>query len=77
MREKEGYRETIGVINTAYPGKIALSVTEAAKSLGIDRRTVISLIRSNKLNAIDCSKGKQNSRYLIPVTSLAKMITSI
>lgn len=77
MREREGYREVLGVINDAYPGKIALSVAETAKALGIDRRVVVSLIKSHKLSAMDCSRGNLNSRYLIPVTSLAKMITSV
>lgn len=72
MRVREGYYEQIERISEIYPDKVALSVSETAKVLGIDRRTVVSLIRQRKLTATDVSMGKSNSRYIIPVSSVAK-----
>lgn len=73
MREKEGYREQIERLAEIYPGKIALTVIEAANVLGIDKRTVMVLIQRKKLAATDISKGAKNKRYIIPITALAKM----
>lgn len=72
MRVKEGYYEQIERIAEIYPDKVALSVSETARVLGIDRRTVTALIKSKKLTATDVSTGKNNSRYIIPVSAVAK-----
>lgn len=75
MRVKEGYYEQIERIAEIYPNKVALSVMEVSKVLGIDRRTVLSLIRQKKLAATDVSTGKSNRRYIIPVSAVAKFTT--
>ena len=72
MRVKEGYYEQIERIAEIYPDKVTLSVSETAKVLGIDRRTVISLIQQKKLAATDISTGKCNKRYIVPVSAVAK-----
>jgi hypothetical protein len=73
-KEKKDYREQIAIISGMYPGRATLSVTETAKVLGIDRRTVKSLIerRSDPLNAIDIGKSGKNKIYIIPVTAIAR-----
>lgn len=75
MRVKDGYYEQIERIAEIYPNKVALSVTETSKVLGIDRRTVLSLIQQKKLAATDISTGKSNRRYIVPVSAVAKFTT--
>lgn len=73
MREKEGFRDQIERLSSIYPDKITLSVVEAAKVLGVDKRTVLLLIQKKKLAAMDVSKGEKNKRYIIPITAIARM----
>lgn len=73
MREKVGFRDQIERLSSIYPDKIALSVIEAAKVLGVDKRTVLVLIEKKQLAAMDVSKGEKNKRYIIPITALARM----
>ena len=73
MREKQGYRDLIERISSIYPDKASLSVEEAAKVIGVDRRTVSRLIESRRLHAVNLSTG-QNNKFKIPVTSIAKML---
>lgn len=75
MREKQGYREQIEALATVFPGKVSLSISEAAKALDVDRRTVNALIEQKRLTAINVSLGDKYNRYLIPITSIAKMLT--
>lgn len=39
-REKQGYRETLAQLNEMFPEQGMLSKTEAAKFLGVDRKTI-------------------------------------
>lgn len=39
-REKKGYRETLAQLNEMFPEQGMLSKTEAAKFLGVDRKTI-------------------------------------
>ena len=71
-REKVFYREQIALIHECFPGKVALTVTEVAQVLGIDRRAVEHLILTRKLAATDISNGKTNRRYIVPVAAVAK-----
>lgn len=74
MRDKEGYRDQIERLAEIYPNKVALSVSETARVLGIDRRTVVVLIEQRKLAAMDiASKQSKNRRYIIPITAIARM----
>ena len=72
MRDKQGYREQFERLAEIYPGKITLSLTEAASALGIDKRTVMVMIDKKKLPATDISTGKKNKRYIIPITAIAR-----
>lgn len=76
MREKEGYRDLIERISLIYPGKVDLSVQEASKVLGVDRRTINQLIATKRLHAVDLSCGGTYKKIKIPVTSIAKMLTT-
>jgi excisionase family DNA binding protein len=75
MKVREGYYEMIGRLAEIYPDKAALSVTETAKVLGVDRRTILSMILKKTLSATDISaKGSKNKRYIVPVTAIARML---
>lgn len=72
MREKDGYRDQLARLNELYPNRVTLSVSETAKALGIDRRTVVRLIDAKKLVAMNIGERGKNKRYIIPLTAVAK-----
>lgn len=74
MREKTDYREQLQLLRDLFPGKISLTVDEAAQALGRDRKTITALIerRVDPLPAQDISAGSKNKRYIIPMTALAR-----
>jgi excisionase family DNA binding protein len=72
VREKEFFREQLALINEVYPDKITLTVSEAAKILGVERRTVVRLIERKRLPASNVCKGKRYKVYLIPKTAVAR-----
>ena len=72
MREKDGYRDQLAHLNELYPNRVTLSVSETAKALGIDRRTVVRLIDEKKLVAMNIGERGKNKRYIIPLTAVAK-----
>ncbi len=73
-REKQNYREQLEIIVALYPGRAALTVSEAAEVLGVDRRTIKTLIERGKdpLPATDVSAGSQNKKYIIPISAIAR-----
>ena len=73
MREREGFRETLALILEKYPNKTMLSVSEAARCLGCDRRTVTKIIESKKLPAVNIGLGSYNV-YRISTHNLANYI---
>lgn len=73
MKEKEGYREQLERLAEIYPNKITLTIPETAKALGIDKRTVLNFIKTKKLSALNISNGKERKRYVIPLSSVAKI----
>ena len=72
MREKQGYREQLAHLNEMHPGRVALNVSETAKALGIDRRTVLRLIETKRLVATNIAEKGNNRRYIIPITAVAR-----
>lgn len=74
MIEKEGYREQLAELKGLFPGKIALTVQEVAKVLGVDRRQVNRLIRDRKIAATNLNATKTNRRYVISLTTLARFL---
>lgn len=73
MREKVGFREQLERLAEIYPDKVTISVPEAARVLGIDKRTVVALIQKKILPAMNISSGGKNKRYIIPITAIARM----
>lgn len=74
MKEKKDYRDQLALISAVFPGRINVSVAEAAKALGIDRRTVKALIerKVDPLPATRIGRGKVNTTYIIPIAALAR-----
>lgn len=72
--EKKGYREIIEHLNEIFPKKIALNVEEAANVLGIDRRTLLSLVERKRLSAMNVGNGTKK-KYIISITALAKAMS--
>lgn len=72
--EREGYREQLAELKELFPGKIALTVQETAKVLGVDRRAVNKLIRDKKLGATNINTTKANRRYVVSLTVLARFL---
>ena len=72
-REKEFFRENLARLDEMYPDKEYLSVEEAAKYFGVERRAVTARIerRVNPLPAVDFGKGGKNRVYRIPKLALA------
>jgi excisionase family DNA binding protein len=73
MREKEFYREQLALLNELYPGKVSFTVEEAAKILGVGRRTITAMIVGKKLTATNVGLGRKNKQYLIPKTAIAQL----
>jgi excisionase family DNA binding protein len=73
-REKVNFREQLGLLNDLFPGKITLTVSEAASVLGVDRRTVRAMIerKYNPLPAQIVGKTNNKTRYIIPKTAVAR-----
>ena len=75
-RERLDYRANIANIKEAYPGVGALSVLQVASWLGVDRRTVTSMIERKRdpLPAVDVGSGKLRV-YRISIEALARFVS--
>ncbi len=73
-KEREGYREMLEILLTAYPGRVALKVEEAAAAIGVHRTTITDAIRRrvDPLPAQRIGNGKKYDSYIIPITGLAR-----
>lgn len=72
MREKDGYRENLEIICEAFPNKKMLTVSEVAKYMSCHRSTIINLIETGKLVAINVGVGKYNV-YRVPIREVARL----
>ena len=75
MREKDGFRDSLALLNEVFPGKKVLSIEETAQYLNCDRRAVKRLIKTKRILAIDIGTGKYNV-YRIPIREIAKLCVS-
>ena len=71
--EKKGYRENLQILTDMFPGKIAISVKEAASAIGANQDTVYDAIKRkfNPLPAQHLSKKK----IVIPLASFARWLS--
>lgn len=73
MREKQGYREALEQVGEAFPGKKMLTIENVASFLNCNRKSVLALIESRKLNGIDIGMGAYKI-YRISVKDLANFL---
>ena len=71
--EKPTYRENLGLIQSMYPGRAAISVTECAKVLGCAKNTIYAYINRAK-NPLP-TKRILNKKLIIPIASLAHWLS--
>lgn len=69
--EKEGYRDTLDMLQKLHPGKTAISVKEAAASMGAHTCTVYEAIK-RRYNPLP-SKRLSN-RIVIPLPAFARWL---
>lgn len=72
MREKDGYRENLAILCETFPGKRMLTVSEVAKYMSCHRNTIINLIETGKLVAVNVGVGKYNV-YRVPIREVARL----
>lgn len=65
-REKQGYRDVLNLIQTAYPGKDVLTMPETERFVRCDRRT---LLKDAAFPAV-----KIGTKYVIAITELARFL---
>jgi excisionase family DNA binding protein len=75
MREKQEYRDILAEIKIDFGDIKMLTVQQAAELLQCDRRTIVALIESRKLTAVDISTTGTTKIWRIPAASLARFIT--
>ena len=68
--EKIDYRENLELLREMFPGKLSLSVPEAASVMGLDVKTVYNAV-SRRYNPLPCMKVGEK-RILIPIPGLAR-----
>ncbi len=71
-REKIDFRETLGVLREMHPGRLSLSINEAAKAVGVCAKTLTRAIDRGDLPAQNVGHGKVNKTYIIALPALAR-----
>lgn len=74
MREKTGFRETMGHITEIF-GVGMLTLPQVSAYMHCDTRTVKKWIEGGELSARDYTPDKKTRRYMVPVEALARFIT--
>ena len=69
--EKQGYRELIEQFNILFPGRVTITVKEAANCMSTSERAVRDAIKRQKNPLPSCRLG---GRVLIPITSFARWL---
>lgn len=71
-REREGYRDALMVLRELFPDRVGVSVSEAAKAVGVCTKTISKAIDCGALSAQNIGKGKVNKTYMISLPALAR-----
>ncbi len=71
-REKQDYRATLARIDTLFPGRLSLKVSECAEAIGCSTRTIRNEIASRRLPARAVGAGRKNNSYRVNVEALAR-----
>ena len=70
--ERQGYREELGLLMQMFPGKVTLSVKEAAAAMGASPDAVYDAIKRKKDPVPHKSVGK--NRIVIPIAVFARWL---
>lgn len=70
--EKQGYREILETLRERFPGKVTITIQEAAEALGIDVRAIYSAM--NRVRNPLPVKRITKRRIVIPIASLARYL---
>lgn len=70
--ERQGYREELGLLMQMFPGKVTLSVKEAASAMGASPDAVYDAIKRKKDPVPHKSVGK--NRIVIPIAGFARWL---
>lgn len=70
MADKDGYPSLSGLNRLAY------SVNETAKMLGVSPTSVLQWIHSGKLRAIQKGSGRARMHFTIPLAAIQEFLTS-
>lgn len=72
MMEKQGYRETYESLSTQFPGRVTISVKEAAEAMGVNVHSVYaSAYRAKDPLPFQCVGKKQ---IVIPIPAFARWL---
>lgn len=74
MKDKEKWKETLEVLRETFPGRLSISVKEAATVLGVDSDTIYEAIR-NKTKTLPYQRVSKK-KIIIPVVGLAKWLSA-
>lgn len=69
--EKQGYRELLKQFQMLYPGRVTITVKEAARCMSASERAVRDAIKRSKNPLPSCRLG---GRVLIPIASFARWL---
>lgn len=72
--EKQDYRIILGQIVVMYPGRVALSVSEVARLLGVDKKIVYAATKRKK-NPLPYQKIGTR-KVVIPINRLANWLAA-
>ncbi len=74
MKEKEGFRENMEMLISAFPGRVSITPKEAASIMNVNIKTVYSAIsrQRNPLPAVSITSKK----IIIPIAAFARWITA-
>lgn len=74
MKDKEKWKETLEILRETFPGRLSISVREAARVLGVDSDTIYEAIR-NKTKTLPYQRISEK-KIIIPMVGLAKWLSA-
>ena len=69
--EKKGYRDTLDILCSRFPGKMALSVNEVASVLGASTSTVYDAVK-RRYNPLPSKR--LSGKIVVPIPALASWL---
>lgn len=70
--QTEQYRDQLDRLSARFPGREAISISEASSVLGVERRALLR----NKTFPAKRPCGRSNGKIVVPLVSLANWMTN-